>query len=79
MKGLIGVVLILLGITGGIYVGFWLCFIGGIIQVVEQIRAENMDSTILAFGIAKFFLAGLSGWLCCIIPCGIGCAMLKDF
>ena len=58
-----GVILMVLGAILGLYVGVWLCFIGGIIDVIEQIRAEHLEATVIAIGIAKILFAGLFGWI----------------
>lgn len=71
MKKLIGVLSIVCGIAFGAYVGGWLCFIGGIVQVIEQIRAVTLVPLEVAFGIAKVIFAGVAFGLtamCFIIP-----------
>jgi hypothetical protein len=73
----LGVLLVLAGIGIGLYFGLWWAFIGGIIQVIEQIRAEHLDASIVAFGIAKVIFAGVIGWAAaavCLIP---GAALLN--
>lgn len=67
MKAIIGFILIVIGILAGFYIGVWVCFIGGIVQIIEQIRAENLVAIKVAIGIARIFLAGLAGWLSAII------------
>jgi len=64
MKLIIGLILILGGIIVGVYVGLWIFFIGGIVQIIEQIKSpENVDVLAIAWGIAKIFLAGTVGVL----------------
>lgn len=78
MKVIIGIILIVAGIVLGLYCGLWWAFIGGIIAIIEQVRAEYMDATIIAISICKIIFAGLIGWAAaaiCLIP---GMAMLKD-
>jgi len=79
MKEIIGVILILGGIVLGLYVGVWLMFIGGIVQVLEQVRAENLEAIKIAYGIARIMFAGLIGLICgfaLILP---GRALLGDW
>ena len=78
MKAIAGLALIIIGILVGLYVGVWLCFIGGIVQVINEIRAANLDAMNIAIGIAKVFLSGLAGWLSAIICILPGAALLKD-
>ena len=63
MKKLIGILLIVAGVIFGIWLGVWVCFIGGIIHVIEQVRAPHIDATILALNIAKIVFAGFIGWV----------------
>lgn len=71
MKKLIGVLLIVCGIAFGAYVGGWLCFIGGIVQVIEQIRAVTLVPLEVAIGIFKVICSGVAFGLtamCFVIP-----------
>ena len=63
MKGILGFIFIIAGILVGLYIGVWICFIGGIVQIIEQVRAENLEPIKVAVGIAKIFLSGLAVWL----------------
>lgn len=71
MKKVIGVIFILFGFLCGAYLGGWLCFIGGIVQVIEAIRAVTLVPINVALGIAKVIFAGVVFVLtamCFIIP-----------
>ena len=59
---LLGIALMLAGIVAGVWFGIWWAFIGGIVQVVGAIRADVLDSSVLAWGIARIFFSGLVGW-----------------
>ena len=76
MKVLIGILLILGGIALGIYLGFWVCFVGGIVGLVTAIRVPVSALTI-AMDIAKVFFAGVIGWLSAIILIIPGVAILN--
>ena len=78
MKQWIGLGLIALGILGGLYVGIWVMFIGGICQVIEQIRAEDMVALKVAIGVARVMFAGPVTAVTIAIVSGIGSIMLKD-
>lgn len=41
MKKVIGILIAIVGIALGIYVGVWLMFIGGIVQIVNSINPTN--------------------------------------
>lgn len=62
-----GILLIFLGVFIGLYCGLWWAFIGGIIQIIEQIRAPEMSVSILALGIVKVLFAGLIGWVSALV------------
>jgi len=67
IKIILGLALCIIGVLFGLYIGIWVCFIGGIVQVIEQIRAENLEPLKVALGIARVFFTGLAGWLSAII------------
>lgn len=76
MKEIIGIIIAILGIAGGIYVGFWLMFIGGISQIINSINP--VDGLGIAIGIAKIVFCEIGGfiaWLGIAIGSFIG---LKD-
>ena len=66
-KRIIGVLLILIGVSLGLYVGVWLMFIGGIVQVIEQVKAPQLEAIQVAYGIARVVFAGFAGWLAAVI------------
>lgn len=41
MKKVIGILIAIVGISLGIYVGVWLMFVGGIVQIVNSINPLN--------------------------------------
>ena len=76
MQTIIGILLIVGGAILGLYVGIWVCFIGGIIDVIHCVQTEDFVAMTLAIGIAKIVFAGLAGWVSAIIPIFIGHFML---
>ncbi len=75
MKTVIGLVLMIVGVVLGIYLGIWVMFIGGIIQIAKSIQPEVIAMGI-AWGIIRIFLASFVGWGCFIALFGLGKAML---
>lgn len=76
MKKVLGIIFAILGIAGGIYVGFWLMFVGGISQIINSINPVNGLG--IAIGIAKIIfceIGGIIAWLGIAIGSYIG---LKD-
>ena len=63
MKLILGVLLVLAGIALGLYVGVYLMLIGGIVGIIEQIKAPEIDAMTLALNIVKIPFAGFTGVL----------------
>ncbi len=71
MKNVLGLLLIITGIILSFYVGVWVCFIGGLLEIIEAVRAEYLVTIDIAIGAAKMLFAGFCGGLSgysCIIP-----------
>ena len=62
MKKIVGLLMIVGGICLGLYVGGYLMFIGGIVQIIEAAK-NDIDGAGIAFGIGRVVLAGLAGVL----------------
>jgi len=62
MKKIAGLAMLIVGAAVGIYCGFWWAFIGGIVDVVREIRADDLNALSLAIGIAKVMFSALIGW-----------------
>jgi hypothetical protein len=62
MRDLLSIAVCIIGILLAFYVGGYLMFIGGIIQLVQSITPVIIPVGI-GFGIGKIFFAGLVGWL----------------
>lgn len=63
MKKVAGVLIIILGILLALFVGLWVMFIGGIVQVVESVKEEDVNALGVAVGIARCAFASLVGFL----------------
>ncbi len=78
MKTVIGLIMVVGGIACGLYAGLWWAFIGGICDVIEAIRAENMVAMDVAIGVAKVLFAGVIGYGAAAVLLLPGYVMLKD-
>lgn len=67
MKVFFGYMLMILGVVLGVYVGFWLMFVGGIVQIIEAVRAETLEAMPIAMGIARVMFAGIVGFLSALV------------
>jgi len=70
MKTILSIISIVLGVVGAIYVGVYLMFIRGIIQLVNSITPEIIAEGI-AFGLIKIILASFVGWVIFVIGIGL--------
>jgi len=64
----------ILAVVGGLWAGIWWAFIGGIIQLIEAVKAPELEAAQVAFGVARIFFAGLIGWITFVV--GMICAKL---
>ena len=66
MKSIIGIILCALGVFVGLYIGVWVCFIGGIVDIVNEINnaiqaSGSLGAMNIAIGIVKIVFAGFLG------------------
>jgi hypothetical protein len=73
----LGLSLIVAGIIVGLYVGLWVCFVGGIVGIIEAIRAPELVAMAVAINLVKIVLAGAAGFLSAFALILPGIAMLK--
>lgn len=57
----IGILSFFAGIGLGIYVGFWLMFVGGLMEIIEAIKAPVTLASEIGFGVLKIMFAGFTG------------------
>ena len=62
MKSIFGVLLVLAGLVLGFYIGGWVMFVGGIIQVIQSVTPVIIAEGI-AIGLARIFFSSLVGWI----------------
>lgn len=60
---ILGLVLVFAGVVFGLWAGVWWAFIGGAMDVISQIKADEMDALVFGCGVLKFLCAGLIGWV----------------
>ena len=72
MRQFIGILLIIAGFVIALYVGIYLMFIGGIVELIQTIKANNLNSAALTWAIIKIYVARFIGALIGIIIITIG-------
>ncbi len=76
MKPLLGLLLILVGIFAGLYVGLYWAFILGIADLINAIRATNLDAMRIACDVARILFAGTLGGTVAFLCIAPGTVML---
>ena len=77
MRNAIGILLMVAGVAFGVYVGVWLLFIGGIVQIIDAIQATPISGVDLGIGILRILFAGAAGVVTAFVAVFPGYAMLK--
>lgn len=72
IKKIIGGLLIVIGIGLGLYLGLWVCFIGGIMGIATAIDNHTVTVSIIAWNSIKILFSGLIGVISFYIPSGVG-------
>jgi len=78
MKKAIGVLLAVAGFAFGVWAGLWWAFVGGVVQVVEAIKADPVSSVDIALGALRIVFAGFIGTATAFVAVFPGWAMLQD-
>ena len=62
MKQLIQVLIVFFGFLAALYLGAYVMAFGGVIAIIESIKATPIQASLLAIGLLKFMLASFVGW-----------------
>lgn len=62
MNTFYGVILIIFGVCLGLYAGIWWAFVGGIVDIINEIKADETEAVTVAIGIVKILFAGFIGY-----------------
>ena len=81
---LIGILLMVAGVILGIWLGVFVMFIGGIIQILNGLPHQvlggfvPLNAVAIAIGIARILFSGAAGWLVGICMTGLGAILASD-
>jgi len=78
VKLIIGILMILSGVVLGVYVALWICFIGGIVQLIEAVKIAPIDSMGVGVGILRIVCTAISGWIIFLILLIPGIATIRS-
>ncbi len=62
MYAIIGLIILIASAVGAGWLGVWILFIGGIVDIIDAIKAVDTDAMALAIGVAKIVFAAPIGW-----------------
>jgi hypothetical protein len=72
---IIGVLLFVLGIAAGLYVGFWVMLVGGFLEIIDAIKAPVTSASEIGFGLLRIMFSSAVGaltfWFCTLISAAI--------
>lgn len=72
MVKIFGMMVAIAGICFGVYVGFWVLFVGGIVDIIDTIKSPVTDAGIIALGILKIMMASFCGAVIAWIGVAVG-------
>lgn len=64
IKAILGMTMILVGVVVAFYVAIGLMFVGGIVQIIDELRSDNLVALNIAIGIVKILFSQSVGGLC---------------
>ncbi len=59
MRNFLAILICIISLAAGLYVGFWLMFVGGIVQIVEAVSVAPVDKWGIAYGIVRLTFASI--------------------
>lgn len=71
----LGVLIVIASVLLGIYVGGYLMFYGGIVQIIEAFQVTPISASDIAIGIIKVFFAGVGGIWVAFLGAAFGAAV----
>ena len=77
MKTVIGILMVLGGVVLGLYLGLWVCFVGGIVGIIEAIRAPEVIAMDVAISVVKIIFAAAVGQISALFLVIPGLAIIK--
>ena len=76
MKKIIGGMMIGIGIAFGLYAGLWWAFVGGIMDIINAIKAPELVALDVVLGVVKVVFAGAIGVISTVIAVFPGWAII---
>jgi len=77
MKTILGILLIIAGVVGGLYVGGWLMFIKSILQACQAFDNHTLTATLIGWTVIKCVFASCVGGIIFYIGAFLGGMTMK--
>ena len=78
MKALIGILLVLTGLALGAFVGGYVMLYGGIVQFIDGIQTDPINSSDVALGAMRAVFFEIGGVVVAVIPVFFGMNLVRD-
>jgi hypothetical protein len=78
MKLLLGFLFLVAAVAAFFYLGIWLCFIGGIMDIIEVIKANTYVGEDFAVGLLKLIGGTLGSFILTVMLAKVGLAVMKE-
>lgn len=78
MKKIIGILFIIASIALGVYVGFWIMFVGGIMGIANAWDMGTLSASLIGWNIVKIISASFIGYGIFTVLAFIGGIIIED-
>lgn len=78
MTKFIGYILIIAGFFFGMYAAIWWALIGGLMDIIYAIRADELVMSNVFIGGAKMFFSSIIGYAAAFLLVGPGMVLVQD-
>lgn len=63
----LGWVLVVAGVCLGVYMGVWWALVGGVVDLIEAIKAPVTTASAVGVGLLKIVASGVIGWATMVV------------
>ncbi len=73
-----GLAVCIFGVLIAIWLGGWVFFVGGIVQIIEAVKSDPVSGWGILFGTVRWWLCWPAFWVALIPIVGTGVGMIKS-
>lgn len=74
----VGVGIVIIGIILAVWLGGWIFFIGGIVQIIESVKADPVSGWGILMGFVRWSLCWVAFWVTLFPVVGTGIGLIKS-